>query len=182
VLSLGRQNFLHIQRSSRNPTQRESIMTQPSEQKTVPPRRSPNTRTERMSLAAYLAAGVGLAGIASTADAAIVNIDITDTRGDGNTTTDDNISGINGGLSRGGASAAQAHLSLPYAPTALSLCRETSRQQTRSTAQPLGVRMSTILFFSTAVTATRQLRPTLRREAISASGLLATTSTTAGWK
>ena len=79
-------------------------MTQPSEQKIARQRGSPNTRTERMSLAAYLAAGIGLAGIASTADAAIVNIDITDTRGDGNTTTDDNISGVNGGLSRGGAS------------------------------------------------------------------------------
>ena len=55
-----------------------------------------------MSLAAYLAAGVGLAGIASTADAAIVNIDLTDTRGDGNTTTDDNVAGLNAGLSVGG--------------------------------------------------------------------------------
>ncbi len=77
-------------------------MEQPSKNEITAQRGSgPNPRTERMSLAAYLAAGVGLAGIASTADAAIVNINITDTRGDGNTTTDDNISGVNGGVGIG---------------------------------------------------------------------------------
>jgi hypothetical protein len=77
------------------------IVEQPSKNENTAQPGSPNPRTERMSLAAYLAAGVGLAGIASTADAAIVNINITDTRGDGNTTTDDNISGVNGGLTAG---------------------------------------------------------------------------------
>ncbi|MGA0841220.1 MAG: hypothetical protein ACO3P1_15135 [Pseudomonadales bacterium] len=72
-------------------------MTQPSKNESTTQRASPNPRTERLSLAAYLAAGVGLAGIASTADAAIVNIDLTDTRGDGSATTDDNIAGVNGG-------------------------------------------------------------------------------------
>jgi hypothetical protein len=77
----------------------ELIVTQPSKNEITAQRGgSPDARSGRMSLAAYLAAGVGLAGIASTADAAIVNIDITDTRGDGNTTTDDNISGVYGGV------------------------------------------------------------------------------------
>jgi hypothetical protein len=79
----------------------ELIVTQPSKNETTAQRGNPNPRTEHMSLAAYLAAGIGLAGIASTADAAIVNINITDTRGDGNATTDDNISGVNGGLTPG---------------------------------------------------------------------------------
>jgi hypothetical protein len=54
-----------------------------------------------MSLAAYLAAGVGLAGVTGAAEAAIVNIDLTDTRGDGSTTTDDAINGPNGGVPQG---------------------------------------------------------------------------------
>jgi hypothetical protein len=77
-------------------------VTQPSKNETTVHQNSPDARSGRMSLAAYLAAGVGLAGIASTADAAIVNINITDTRGDGNTTTDDDISGVNGNLTLGG--------------------------------------------------------------------------------
>ena len=76
-------------------------MTQPSKNETTVQQNSPDAREGRMSLAAYLAAGIGLAGIASTADAAIVNINITDTRGDGNATTDDDISGVNGGLNAG---------------------------------------------------------------------------------
>ena len=76
-------------------------MTQPSKNETTVQQNSPDVREGRMSLAAYLAAGIGLAGIASTADAAIVNINITDTRGDGNATTDDDISGVNGGLNAG---------------------------------------------------------------------------------
>ena len=79
----------------------ELIVTQPSKNETTVQQNSLDARSGRMSLAAYLAAGVGLAGIASTADAAIVNINITDTRGDGNTTTDDDISGVNGGLNAG---------------------------------------------------------------------------------
>jgi hypothetical protein len=58
-----------------------------------------------MSLNAYLAAGVGLAGMAGAAEAAIVNIDLTDTRGDGIATTDDNVAGLNAGLSVGGTKA-----------------------------------------------------------------------------
>jgi hypothetical protein len=79
----------------------ELIVTQPSKNETTVQQNSPDVREGRMSLAAYLAAGIGLAGIASTADAAIVNINITDTRGDGNATTDDDISGVNGGLNAG---------------------------------------------------------------------------------
>lgn len=48
----------------------------------------------RFTLAAYLAAGVGLAGIAPAADAAIVTIDI----------TNPNVSGPNGGVPNGGFS------------------------------------------------------------------------------
>jgi len=48
----------------------------------------------RFTLAAYLAAGVGLAGIAPAADAAIVTIDI----------TNPNVSGPNGGVASGGYS------------------------------------------------------------------------------
>jgi hypothetical protein len=76
-------------------------VTQPSKNETTVQQNSPDTRSGRMSLAAYLAAGVGLAGMTGAAEAAIVNIDITDTRGDGNTTTDDDISGVNGGLNAG---------------------------------------------------------------------------------
>ena len=77
-------------------------MTQPSKNETTVQQNSLNPRTERMSLAAYLAAGVGLAGITGAAEAAIVNINLTDTRGDGNYTTADNISGVNAGLNVGG--------------------------------------------------------------------------------
>jgi hypothetical protein len=79
------------------------IVTQPSKNETTVQQNSPDVREGRMSLAAYLAAGIGLAGITGAADAAIVNIDLTDTRGDGNTTTDDNISGLNAGLSANGS-------------------------------------------------------------------------------
>jgi hypothetical protein len=48
----------------------------------------------RFTLAAYLAAGVGLAGLAPAADAAIVTIDI----------TNPNVSGPNGGVGNGGFS------------------------------------------------------------------------------
>jgi hypothetical protein len=51
-----------------------------------------NDTKPRFTLAAYLAAGVGLAGLAPAADAAIVTIDI----------TNPNISGPNAGISPGG--------------------------------------------------------------------------------
>jgi hypothetical protein len=77
-------------------------VTQPSKNETTVQQNSPDARSDRMSLAAYLAAGVGLAGMTGAAEAAIVNIDLTDTRGDGTTTTDDNIAGVNAGLSLNG--------------------------------------------------------------------------------
>ena len=77
-------------------------MTQPSKKDTTVQQNCPDAPSGRMSLAAYLAAGIGLAGVTGAAEAAIVNIDITDTRGDGTATTNDNISGLNAGLSVGG--------------------------------------------------------------------------------
>ena len=79
-------------------------MEQPSKNETTVQQNSPDVREGRMSLAAYLAAGIGLAGMTGAAEAAIVNIDITDTRGDGSTTTVDAINGPNGGAPQGGYS------------------------------------------------------------------------------